>query len=96
MSETTTRYDDVSAIGPLTERRTFTAIYVQTDTAWIAYVLELPNVFTQGATLDDARVMLEDALHLMLDVHRDDVEQTIAEVLPERPQLREDITVIRP
>ena len=95
MSEAPVRYGDVSPIGPLTHRRTFTAIYVQAEDAWIGYVLEVPGVFTQGETLDDARMMLEDALQLMLDVHRDDVEQTIAEVLPERPQVREDITIMR-
>ena len=96
MSQTTVPYGDATAFGPRTQRRTFTAVYVKTDTAWIAYVLELPEVFTQGGTLDEARMMLEDALQLMLDVYQEDVEARIAELLPERPRLYEDITITRP
>ena len=82
---------------PLTTTRVFTAIYVQDDGGWwIAFVEELPNVITQGETLDEAREMLADALALILDVHRDDVAKHIAEELPGRLQVREDVTIVRP
>ena len=75
---------------------TFTARYVQHGDWWLAYVEEVPSAFTQGKTLDEARAMLKDALSLMLDVQRENLEKELAAEFPGQTILREDITIQRP
>ncbi|HEX5503900.1 MAG TPA: type II toxin-antitoxin system HicB family antitoxin [Thermomicrobiales bacterium] len=48
-----------------------TAAYERTEDWWIAYIEELPGVNTQGATLDEARENLHDALRLVLETNRE-------------------------
>lgn len=51
-----------------------TAVYVR-DGAWIAaWIEEIPGVNTQGATLEEARANLRDALALILEDNRADSE----------------------
>jgi predicted RNase H-like HicB family nuclease len=50
---------------------TFTAVFEQTDDWWIAYVEELPGANTQGATLDEARENLKEAVELILEANRE-------------------------
>jgi predicted RNase H-like HicB family nuclease len=48
-----------------------TAVYQQ-DGPWIvAWIVEIPGVVTQGATLEEARENLLDALALTLEVRRE-------------------------
>jgi predicted RNase H-like HicB family nuclease len=48
-----------------------TAVYQQ-DGPWIvAWIVEIPGVMTQGATLEEARENLYDALEMTLEVRRD-------------------------
>jgi predicted RNase H-like HicB family nuclease len=48
-----------------------TAVYQQ-DGSWIvAWIVEIPGVVTQGATLEEARENLLDALGLTLEVRRE-------------------------
>jgi len=53
----------------------FTAIFEQTDKWWIAYVQELPGANTQGATLEEARMNLREAVTLVLEANRAIVER---------------------
>jgi predicted RNase H-like HicB family nuclease len=47
-----------------------TAVFGKVDAGYIAYVEELPGANTQGATLDEARTNLPEAIDLVLDANR--------------------------
>ncbi len=50
---------------------TFNALYEDAGDGWVyAHVPELPEVHTQGATLEEAREMVRDAIALVLDERR--------------------------
>ena len=68
---------------------TFTAIFEQDGPWWIGYVEELPGANTQGATLEEARENLKEAIHLILEENREHARQEVAG----RAVLRETITV---
>ncbi|MGI8867130.1 MAG: type II toxin-antitoxin system HicB family antitoxin [Rubrobacteraceae bacterium] len=56
----------------------YTAIFEQGDDGWIvATCPEVPGAITQGRTMDEAREMLRDAIHEMLEVMREDAEKEI-------------------
>ena len=48
----------------------FTAMFRPVPGGYVAYVEELPGANTQGATLDDARANLEEAVALVLEATR--------------------------
>jgi predicted RNase H-like HicB family nuclease len=50
--------------------RKFTAVFEQKAHCWIGWVEELPGANTQGATLDEARENLKEAVRLVLDSNR--------------------------
>ncbi|MDQ2807804.1 MAG: type II toxin-antitoxin system HicB family antitoxin [Chloroflexota bacterium] len=50
---------------------TFTAVFEQTENWWIAYVEELPGANTQGATLEEARENLREAVQLIVEANRE-------------------------
>ena len=50
---------------------TFTAVFEQSGDWWIGYVEELPGANTQGATLDEARENLKEAVALVLEANRE-------------------------
>ncbi|HUY77806.1 MAG TPA: type II toxin-antitoxin system HicB family antitoxin [Ktedonobacterales bacterium] len=52
-------------------RNTFTAVFEQAGEWWIGYVEELPGANTQGATLDEARDNLKEAVALILEANRE-------------------------
>lgn len=55
-----------------------TAVFVQ-DGPWIvAWITEIPGVQTQGATMEEARENLMDALRLMLEDLRDQETSLLA------------------
>ena len=56
----------------------FTAVFEKNDDWWIAYVEELPGANTQGATLEEARENLKDAVAMVLEANRELAEQVIA------------------
>jgi len=58
-------------------RNDFTAVFEQHDDCWIGYVEELPGANTQGATLDEARENLREAVALVLEANRDLTAGTI-------------------
>ena len=49
----------------------FTAVFQKSGDWWAGYVEEVFGVNTQGATLDEARENLRDALALVLDANRE-------------------------
>lgn len=54
-----------------------TAVYVQ-DGEWVvAWLAEMPRVHTQGATIEEARENLRDALALMLETKREENEREL-------------------
>lgn len=56
----------------------FTAVFERDGEWWIGYVEELPGANTQGATLDEARENLKDAVALLLEANRGLVEKEIS------------------
>ena len=48
----------------------FTAVFEQVAEGYIAFVEELPGANTQGATLEEARENLAEAVRLVLDANR--------------------------
>lgn len=63
-----------------------TAVYMKVPEGYVAFVEELPGANTQGATLEEARANLEEAVQLILEVNREIAEESIgnAEVIRER------------
>ena len=67
----------------------FTAIYRKSGDWWAAYVEELPGAHTQGATLDEARENLREAVTLILEANRELAERELEGV----DVVREELTV---
>jgi predicted RNase H-like HicB family nuclease len=55
-----------------------TAVYMQVPEGYIAFVEELPGANTQGATLDEARENLKEAVQLVLEANRELAEKSLA------------------
>ncbi len=55
-----------------------TAVYMQVPEGYIAFVEELPGANTQGATLDEARENLKEAVQLVLEANRELAERSLA------------------
>ncbi|WP_022949149.1 type II toxin-antitoxin system HicB family antitoxin [Methylohalobius crimeensis] len=55
----------------------FTAIFEQVPEGYIAFVEELPGTNTQGATLEEARNNLREAIELVLEANRALAEESI-------------------
>jgi len=53
----------------------FTAVFRQVPEGYIGLVEELPGVNTQGATLDEARANLLEAVALVVDANRELAQQ---------------------
>ncbi len=49
---------------------TLTAIYHEVPEGYIAFVEELPGANTQGATLEEARENLKEAVELVIEANR--------------------------
>ena len=67
-----------------------TAIYERDGNWWVASVPEIPGVFTQGATVDEARENLVEALTLVLETNRELAERETAG----REVIREELTAV--
>ena len=48
----------------------FTAVFQESENWWAAYIEEMPGVNSQGATLDEARENLAEALAMVLEANR--------------------------
>ena len=49
----------------------FTAVYQEVPEGYIAFVEEIPGANSQGATLEEARENLQEAVELVLAANRD-------------------------
>lgn len=49
---------------------TFTAVYRKVPEGYIGFVEEIPGANTQGATLEEARENLKEAVELVLEANR--------------------------
>lgn len=56
-----------------------TAVFRRVPEGYIAFVEELPGANTQGATLEEARANLQEAVQLVLEANRTLVEEEIGE-----------------
>jgi predicted RNase H-like HicB family nuclease len=54
-----------------------TAVYQKVPEGYIGFVEELPGANTQGATLDEARENLKEAIELVLEANRQLSEEAI-------------------
>jgi predicted RNase H-like HicB family nuclease len=55
-----------------------TAVYIQVPEGYIAFVEELPGANTQGATLEEAKENLREAVALVLEANRELAEKSLA------------------
>ncbi len=56
----------------------FTAVFQRVPEGYIGFVEELPGANTQGATLEEARENLQEAIQLVLEANRLLAEESIA------------------
>ena len=56
---------------------TFTAVFEKVPEGYIGFVEELPGANTQGATLEEARTNLQEAVELVLEANRVVAEETL-------------------
>jgi predicted RNase H-like HicB family nuclease len=49
----------------------FTAVFEKDGNWWMGYVEELPGANTQGATIDEARENLKEAIQMVLEANRE-------------------------
>ncbi|HLL70706.1 MAG TPA: type II toxin-antitoxin system HicB family antitoxin [Pyrinomonadaceae bacterium] len=71
---------------------TLTAVYQEVPEGYIAFVEELPGANSQGATLEEARANLEEAVELVMEANR----ELAKESLRGRRVIREDLQVPEP
>ncbi len=55
----------------------FTAVYMKVPEGYVAFVEELPGANTQGATLEEARANLQQAVDLVLEANRTLAEESL-------------------
>lgn len=63
----------------------FTAVYMKVPEGYVAFVEELPGANTQGATLEEARANLQEAVSMVLEANRELAKNSLegAEVIRE-------------
>lgn len=54
-----------------------TAVYIPVPEGYIGFVEELPGANTQGATLDEVRENLKEAVQLVLEANRELAQRTL-------------------
>jgi predicted RNase H-like HicB family nuclease len=67
----------------------FTAVFQKVAEGYIAFVEELPGANTQGATLEEARENLAEAVQMVLEAYRELATEQVAD----SSVIREPITV---
>lgn len=55
----------------------FTAVYMKVPEGYVAFVEEVPGANTQGATLEEARANLEEAVAMVLEANRELAERSL-------------------
>jgi predicted RNase H-like HicB family nuclease len=56
-----------------------TAVFMSVPEGFIAFVEELPGANTQGATLEEARANLQEAVSLVLEANRELAEENLGD-----------------
>ena len=65
-----------------------TAVFEQNGKDYIAYIEEIPGVNTQGATIEEARTNLQEALELILEERREmALEEQVGKMITKEPIL---------
>jgi len=54
-----------------------TAIYMRVPEGFVAFIEELPGANTQGATIEEARENLREAVELVLEANQEMAEQSM-------------------
>ena len=67
----------------------FTAVYKKDGDWWVGFVAEIPGANTQGATLEEARENLKEAVRMVLEANR----ELAREDLEDPAAIREEIQV---
>ena len=57
---------------------TWTAVYVEVPEGYAAFVEELPGANAQGASVEEARENLQEAIELVLEANRSLSEESLA------------------
>jgi predicted RNase H-like HicB family nuclease len=60
------------------DARPLTAVFMKVPEGYIAFVEELPGANTQGATIEEARENLQEAVALVMEANRALSEEAIA------------------
>ncbi|MGO9600938.1 MAG: type II toxin-antitoxin system HicB family antitoxin [Isosphaeraceae bacterium] len=55
-----------------------TAVFIQVPEGYIGFVEELPGANTQGATLEEARENLQEAVAMVLEANRELAEKSLS------------------
>ena len=55
----------------------FTAVYMKVPEGYVAFVEEVPGANTQGATLEETRANLQEAVDLALEANRTLAEESL-------------------
>jgi predicted RNase H-like HicB family nuclease len=66
---------------------TFTAVYHKVPEGYIGFIEELPGANTQGATLEEVRANLKEAVELVIEANRALAEESVKGVEVIREQL---------
>ena len=66
----------------------FTAVFEKVPEGYVGFVEELPGANTQGATLDEARANLTEAVRLVLEANRTLTEESLGDKKVIREPLR--------
>lgn len=69
----------------------FTAVYMQVPDGYIAFVEELPGANTQGATLEEAKENLQEAVEMMLETNRELAEKSVS-----NPSVTKEPLIVNP
>jgi predicted RNase H-like HicB family nuclease len=70
----------------------FTAVFEKDGDWWMGWVEELPGANTQGATLDEARENLKEAVSMILEANRELAERE----LQGKQVIKEELLVTTP
>ena len=61
----------------MTMNMNLTAVFLKVPEGYIGFVEELPGANTQGATLEEARTNLEEAVTLVLEANRELAQESL-------------------
>jgi predicted RNase H-like HicB family nuclease len=70
---------------------TLTAVFEQVPGGYVGFVEEVPGANAQGATLEETRASLEEAIQLVLEANRALSEEALADRTVIREPLRVDV-----